>query len=251
MNQSGKTATLAMTAAFILAATSAGCGMNRRYANDQIRQLTHSKVAIDYTVSGPAIVPAGAETSGEESHRPAQNTDKKILSITYPHPNPKFARRYAEVTLRDAPKQGEDAADKLAKQLVTNPFRQQDAAAAHGKADDDKVLRSAVNREELEFLLRDLVADSFFDREQHQGGADLSVTLGSRTTQKPWDHVASFDDLASRVVTENTKRAKQRRPATAPRTVSAELLAPTLDGDVTDDEPILPPKGKPHHPSKF
>ena len=98
MNQSGKTATVPMTAALILIAVSSGCGMNRRYANDQIRQLPHSKVAIEYAVSEPAVRPASAESSGGETSQPAQDADKKILSITYPHPNPKYARRYAEVT---------------------------------------------------------------------------------------------------------------------------------------------------------
>ncbi len=250
MNQSGKTATLATMAALLFAAISSGCGMNRRYANDQIRQLPHSKVAIEYMVSGPAVVPASAEASGNETGRLPQDTDKKILSITYPHPNPKFARRYAEVTLREAPKAGEDHADKLAKQLVTNPFRQQDAAGAQDDS-NDKVLRTVVNREELEFLLRDLVADSYFDRETRQGGVDLSVTLGSRTTHKQWDHIASLDELATRAVTEHEKRAKQRRPATVPRAVGAELLAPTPDDDEAGDQPISPPKGKVHNPSKF
>ena len=251
MNQSGKTATLATMAAIMFAVTSAGCGMNRNYANNQIRQLPHSKVAIGYTVSEPAVMPASAEASGDESSRPAHDSDKKILSITYPHPNPKYARRYAEVTLREAPKQSEDTADKLAKQLVTNPFRQQDAAGAQGNANDGKVLRTVVNREELEFLLRDLVADSFFDREDRQGGVDLSVTLGSRTAQKQWDHVASFDELAARVVTENAKRTKQSRPAAAPRAVGAQLLAPTPEDDEAGVQPSVPPKGKPQNPSRF
>lgn len=251
MIQSGKTATLAMMAVLAVAAISAGCGMNRNYANNQIRQLPHSKVAIEYTVSKTAVVPASAEASGNETNRPAvQETDKKILAITYPHPNPKYARRYAEVTLRDVPTQGEDAADKLAKQLVTNPFRQQDAAGVPDNSNDGNVLRTVVNREDLEFLLRDLVADSFFDRESRQGGVDLSVTLGSRTTQKQWDHVTSFDELAARVVTDNAKRAKQRRPAAAARAVGAELLAPTLDAEEADDEPIPPANGKAREPSK-
>ena len=250
MNQSEKTATLALMVVLVLAAISSGCGMNRNYANNQIRQLPHSKVAIEYTVSEPAVTPAGAESSGDESSRPAQDSDKKILSITYPHPNPKYARRYAEVTLRESPKAGEDTADKLAKQLVTNPFRQQDAASAANSAIDGKVLRLVVNREELEFLLRDLVADSYFDREERQGGVNLSVTLGSRTTEKQWDHITSFDELAARVVTDNAKRAKPSRPA-AVRAVGAQLLAPTPADDEVDDQPSVPPKGRAHNPSNF
>jgi len=240
VNQSGKTATLAMMATCILALSSAGCGMNRNYANNQIRQLPHSKVAIEYTVGKSPVVPASAEASGDETNRAtAQDPGKKSLSIMYPHPNPKYARRYAEVTLRDAPNETDDTADKLAKQLVTNPFRQQDAAGTKGNANDGNVLRTVVNREELEFLLRDLVADSYFDREQRQGDVDLSVSLGSRTMQKQWDHIASFDELAARVVTDNAKRAKPSRPA-APRTVGARLLAPTPEVDEPDEQPSVP-----------
>lgn len=251
MKQSGKTATLAMMAALLVAATASGCGMNRNYANNQIRQLPHSKVAIEYTVSEPAVTPASAEAFGDESSRPVPDSDKKILSITYPHPNPKYARRYAEVTLREAPKQREDTADKLAKQLVTNPFRQQDAAGSSAGSDDGQVLRTVVNREDLEFLLRDLVADSFFDREQRQGGVDLSVTLGSRTTRKQWDHITSFDELATRVVTDNASRAKQRRPPAAPRAVGAELMAPTPDDVEASHQPPMTPKTTQDNPSEF
>jgi hypothetical protein len=219
-----------MMAVLVLAAMSCGCGMNRNYANNQIRQLPHSKVSIEYAVSDRAIVPAGAEASGDETNRPAaQETDTKILSITYPHPNPKYARRYAEVTLREPPKQGEDAADKLAKQLVTNPFRQQDSAAVSDSSNDGKVLRTVVNREDLEFLLRDLVADSYFDRESRQGGVDLSVTLGSRTTQKQWDHIKSLDELSARVRTDNAKRQKNRAVSEKRTPSSARLLPPTLE----------------------
>jgi hypothetical protein len=232
-------------AAILFAASSAGCGMNRNYANNQIRQLPHSKVAIEYTVGKSPVVAASAEDSGDDVTRPASlETDKKILTVTYPHPNPKYARRYAEVTLRDVPEVGEDNADKLAKQLVTNPFRQQDAAGAKATTNDGTVLRTVVNREELEFLLRDLVADSFFDREVRQGGVDLSVSLGSRTSQKQWDRIASFDELAARVVTDNAKRAKPNRPATAPRTVGAQLLAPSMEVEELDDQPDSPLRRK-------
>jgi hypothetical protein len=249
VNQSGKTATVAMMTASVLAAIASGCGMNRNYANNQIRQLPHSKVAIEYTVGETAVTSASAETTGGESSLLVANTDKKVLSVTYPHPNPKYARRYAEVTLREVPTAGEETADKLAKQLVTNPFRQREAANGSDNSKDGSVLRTVVNREDLEFLLRDLVADSFFDREERRGSVDLSVTLGSRTVQKQWDHIKSFDELAARVVADNAKRTKQRRPAT--RTAGAELLAPTLDADETDDEPIPPSNGKSREPSKF
>lgn len=251
MNLSGTTVRLATLPALILAAIASGCGMNRNYANNQIRQLPHSKVAIEYTVSEPAVTTASAESTGDAPIPPPANTDKKILAITYPHPNPKYARRYAEVTLRDAPKAGEEKADKLAKQLVTNPFRQRDAASASDAAKDDNVLRTAVNREDLEFLLRDLVADSFFDREQRQGDVDLRVTLGSRTVQKQWDQIKSFDDLAARVTNDNANRTQPRRPAGTARTAGAELLAPTLGIDEIEEDQTAASNGAAGAPSKF
>jgi hypothetical protein len=134
---------------------------------------------------------------------------------------------------------------------VTNPFRQQDAAGSPAGSDDGKVLRTVVNREDLEFLLRDLVADSFFDREQRQGGVDLSVTLGSRSTHKQWDHITSFDELASRVVTENEQRHKQQRGSVKPAAAKAELLPPSSEDLATDDPPAAAPDKKARKAAKF
>jgi hypothetical protein len=149
------------------------------------------------------------------------------LSIVYPHPNPKYGRHYAEVEVRHLPKEGEEAEDRLAKQLVSNPFRMQEAQAA---TDDGTTLRSVVKQEELEFLLRDLVADSYFDREVREGDVQLSVKLGGRTTRKPWDRISSFDQLMTRVQSEHLAGAKRHQKEGAKSAaVPAKLLAPTLD----------------------
>ena len=138
----------------------AGCAVNRRYANDQIRGLPHSRVDIVYEVKGEQIATAGSESNGDPV-RVRFAGEPRRLSIVYPHPNPKYGRRYAEVVVRRLPREGEETADKLAKQLVTNPFRLQES---RHEGEAGTTLRSVLKREELEFLLRDVVADSFFDR---------------------------------------------------------------------------------------
>jgi hypothetical protein len=200
----------------------AGCGMNRRYANNVIRQLPHSEVAIEYAYTSAGSI------EGEQSASPSGDSTRQVLSITYPHPSPKYGRKYAEVLVRPEDEATDDSQSNAVAQLVTNPFKKQEALAA-GFAQRDNALRLTIPREELEFLLRDLVADSYFDREDRSGGVALRVTLGSRTTQKAWDHIASFDQLARRVAQENGQRLGSRHRASNISTASAELLPPDLD----------------------
>ena len=141
----------------------------------------------------------------QQSDSASGDPTKQLLTITYPHPSPKYGRKYAEVTLRNDGAANEEAKSNAVTQLVTNPFKKQDAIAA-GATDSYLSLRLTIPREELEFLLRDLVADSYFDREDRSGDVDLKVSLGSRTTSKSWDHIASFDQLARRVTQENEQR---------------------------------------------
>src|SRR5262245_61711775 len=153
-----------------------GCGMNRRYANGQIHQLPHTNVAVEYV---------WGQSTGSDVQQAASNAEhpaKQMLSIQYPHPSPKYGQKYAEVTLRREATATDAAVASAISQLVTNPFKRQELTGTD--AESDHVLRLTITREDLEFLLRDLVADSYFDREERSGGVSLNVTLGSRTIRK-------------------------------------------------------------------
>jgi hypothetical protein len=191
--------------------------MNRRYANGQIHQLPHTTVSIEYAWGQDSTVQA--DTSSAQAAAPA-----KRMTVTYPHPSPKYGRKYAEVTVQHESAITDTAAGAIS-HLVTNPFKRQDGLEG---AEQDSLLRLIIPREELEFLLRDLVADSYFDREERIGDVNLSVTLGSRTTYKTWDRIASFDQLAERVIEQNNE-LDRRRPANGGKVIpaSAELLPPT------------------------
>lgn len=230
MNRSRKTTTWATMAVLASALLSAGCGMNRRYANREIHQLAHSNVEIQYSWHD-----SGGE---QQASMPPSDSGPQTISIIYPHPSPKYGRKYAEVTLRHGAEKDESEAAKVVNQLVTNPFKQQEAKAAKDQPKNDGAIRLIIAREELEFLLRDLVADSFFDREARTGGVNVSVKLDSRTTHKQWDHVASFEQLAQRVQTENDKRMKKPARAVKPPAVPAELLAPTVDEPGDEVSPV-------------
>jgi hypothetical protein len=216
-----KTAVTALIATIVTLMVTAGCGVNRRYANNCIQQLPHTDVSIDYEWSKPA---ADVQQSSSE---PAES-GKQLLRVVYPHPSPKYGRKYAEVTLRREPSAADAAVANAVGQLVTNPFKKQESLATGN--DGDRVQRLPIPREELEFLLRDLIADSYFDREARVGDVRLDVTLGSRSTHKTWDRVASFDQLARRVAEENALRSAPRsRSGSAAPVVpaSAELLPPS------------------------
>ena len=216
-------------------ATSAGCGINRRYANDSIRQLPHSHIAIEYTTPGTEVRLAGGVVAPDGTPIPAPSAGRQTLSIVYPHPNPKQGRNYAEVTLRNGSPDGHSSPEPEAHRLVPNPIAKWKGRADRGNSQDGAVIRSVVKREELEFLLRDLVADGFFDREQRQGGTEMQVTLGSRSTKKNWDQVASLDQLAQRVQTERQKPPKvASRPAPKAPPLPTELLPPIP----TDDDAV-------------
>jgi hypothetical protein len=230
VNRSGSVGTWSSAAAIILVFCLAGCGMNRRYANNVIRQLPHSDVTIEYSCTK-----APNAEAGDNATTPVA---KQVLTIVYPHPSPKYDRKYAEVTLRHDDGTNDESKSIAVAQLVTNPFKKQEMLAAGAETDD--TMRLAIPREELEFLLRDLVADSYFDREQRNGNVNLEVSLGSRTTSKSWDQIATFDQLAKRVTEEYGKRMGSRPAANRVTAASAELL-PSITSDLSE-EPATPPK---------
>jgi hypothetical protein len=168
------------------------------------------------------------------------------LSIVYPHPSPKYGRKYAEVVLQTEPDVNDAAVSNAISQLVANPFKK-DAAAEEVNGNS---LRLTITREELEFLLRDLVADSYFDREERNGDVQLSVTLGSRSIQKPWDRVASFDQLAQRVRQEYGNRPG-RSGAGKAVTAHAELLPPAASDLMAEAPPESARSGKFHATPQF
>ncbi len=217
-----------MMAALCWASLATGCGINRRYANNVIHQLPHSSVHIEYAWTT-------SPDSAMQASLPAVGTGTHTLSVVYPHPNENFGRKYAQVTLRTEPSVKEASANRAIAQLITNPFREHEAAALREEPKEPHTLRIAVTREDMEFLLRDLVADSFFDREERDGGVDLTATLDSRSVQKKWDRVTAFDQLAARVVNENQKILKQRLKTSKPTILLVELLQPILDDD---EEPV-------------
>jgi hypothetical protein len=207
----------------LLVTSLVGCGMNRRYANGVIQQLPHSDVNIVYKWSDAPASPAG--TTGD----PASASERSI-TVVYPHPNPKYGRRVADVTLHHGPAH-DDAESSAIKQLVTNPFRQQNDPAGASADADPRTMHLLLTREELEFLLRDLVADGFFERGERESAKDrveLTVTLDSRTTTKSWDRVDAFHNLADRVRAESLHVNRAKR-ASQPNQASATLLAPTED----------------------
>jgi hypothetical protein len=204
-----------------------GCGINRRYANDTIRQLPHAEVAIQYTTDESSVRPAGADVAPGGGSVSDVTAGKQTLSIVYPHPNPKLGRTCAEVTVRNGSGADSAVAERPRGRLASKLLRKKDRSAGAGNSPDDGVIRTALRRDELEFLVRDLVSDGFFEREQRSGDVHLQVTLGSRSTQKTWDRVAAFDRLIERV---QTARPQQRRFAAGP--------APTAPPPLTE---LLPP----------
>jgi hypothetical protein len=239
-----KAAVWLTAAALTMVSIVAGCGINRRYANNVIRQLTHSEVAIEYACAGPG----SSEVQENDSESVAAT--QQVLAITYPHPSPKYGRKYAEVILRQEGAATDEAKSNAITQLVTNPFKKQEDQAA-GVAESDPALRLTIPREELEFLLRDLVADSYFDRETRSGDVNLRVTLGSRSTDKAWDRIASFDQLARRVTEENGQRLASRPRASKVSPASAELLPPSIGEDADDPAPQANPRGRLHGVPEF
>src|SRR5262245_7211907 len=125
--------------------------MNRRYANNVIHQLPHNNVFVEYAWVNSSEIQQAASPAGESG--------KQILTITYPHPSPKDGRKYAEVILRHEADAADAAATNAIGQLVTNPFKKQELSASG--VPNDNTLRLTISREELEFLLRDVVADSY------------------------------------------------------------------------------------------
>jgi hypothetical protein len=233
-----------IAAVWVIIATifNAGCGINRRYANGQIHQLPHTNVSIEYA--------CGSAVSSEiqQSDSTSGHSSKQVLTIHYPHPSPKYGHKYAEVTLQRESDANDIAVASAISQLVTNPFKQQETPSADSA--NDRVLRLTIPREDLEFLLRDLVADSYFDREQRSGDVKMAVTMGSRTIRKPWDHVSSFDQLAQKVIEENTRRSVH--PETNKVTpASAELLPPTSTEPLDDVGPNSGSTGRMHRVPKF
>ena len=219
----------------VLAASSLGCGINRRYANGVIQQLPHSEVNVVYKWTDAPAVALTTAATGESPPAASERT----LSIVYPHPNPKYGRRCADVTLRYGPEHGDDAQSGAIKHLVTNPFRQQNDPVGAASSSDPSTMHLLLNREELEFLLRDLVADGFFepgDRKQTKDGVDLAVTLGSRSTTKSWDRITAFDNLADRVRSESLHANRSKRSG-LPGKSSAALLAPTPEADADKSQP--------------
>ena len=222
----------ALTMALSLAST-AGCGINRRYANDSIRQLPHSQIAIEYSVASSEVRQTSAELAPDGTRVAASSAGRQTLSILYPHPDSKLGRNYAEVTLRNGLGADGSSGKPSPRRLVPIPFASGARRSGGSESPDGDVIRTVVKREELEFLLRDLVADGFFDREQRQGGVDMHVTLGSRTTKKNWDRIASFDQLVERIQTGQQKPPKvATRPAPKAPPLPTELLPPIP----TDDE---------------
>ena len=71
------------------------------------------------------------------------------------------------------------------------------------------------------------------------------MTLGSRTTEKKWDHIAAFDQLAERIKTENQKQSKSKRLAAKPVSVNAELLPPMSETDGLEGSTVTEPTADP------
>jgi hypothetical protein len=229
-----------VVASALITILNCGCGINRRYANGQIHQLPHTNISIEYAWGQPG------NSEIQQTDSTGGNSGKQMLTIHYPHPSPKYGHKYAAVTLRRESDTSDAAVSSAISQLVTNPFKKQEAEAADSET--DHVLRLTIPRDELEFLLRDLVADSYFDREQRSGDVNLIVTLGSRTIRKPWDHVSSFDQLAKRVIDENNRSARPKSGKVTP--ASAELLSPTTE-PVDDSLPEPAAIGRLHRTPQF
>jgi hypothetical protein len=226
----------------ILGLTTSGCGMNRRYANNQIRQLPFSNAAITYTAVDPGIVAA----SGGQSNAVAASLGPKTqeLIVTYPHPSPRLARKYAEVILKVTPTNSGQPPDRTVTDLLPAALRRDDGAnhesGAHGTPHE---YRAAITYDEFVFLTNDLVADGFFERGERSGGVDVSVTLGSRTTSKTWDRIKSLEKLIARVQSDHRQQAgAQSAAATLP--ASAELGKPMVEG-LPDEATAQPAKSPP------
>ena len=227
MSWSGKTHRPAALVIGLALIAAPGCGINRRYANDTIRQLMHSDIAIQYATDQSGVRVAGAGTAPVGGPASDSSGVKKTLSIVFPHPNPKLGRNYAEVIVRDGSGTDSAPAERPRGRLASNLLRKKDPSTGTGNSPDDGVIRTTVRRDELEFLLRDLVSDGFFEREQRSGDVHLQVTLGSRSTQKTWDRVAAFDRLIERVQTERPGQPRiAARPAPTAPPPPTELLPP-------------------------
>ncbi len=216
--------TVLAVAAALAASAAVGCGINRRYANGVIQQLPHEEVAVAYTWID------SSDSAFRQNSLPPAGSGQRRLTVTYPHPNTKYGRKFADVALEISPDTASDSADSAVAQLVTNPFRQQDQSKSGGSASDPNKLHLLLNREELEFLLRDLVADGYFEmgqRKQPKDGVEIDVTLGSRSTSKSWDHIAAFDQLAERVKSESVMQAKKSKRPGMLAAPAVSLVAPT------------------------
>jgi hypothetical protein len=208
-----------------------GCGVNRRYANNAIQQMAHSSATIQYELSDPGVALTGGE-SDAQSGSASRGVQK--LSIVYPHPSERLGHKYAEVTLRAEAGSESGTADTVVKHLVTNPFRDAAGSDAGDGSPHESVLTMAIPKQEMDSLLRDIVADGFFDRGERQGGVDLNVSLGSRSARKSWDHVPSLDRLATRLREAHRGRGKVAGPAPKSPAVPVELMAPHMGPPATD-----------------
>jgi hypothetical protein len=211
----------------LLVLTTSGCGMNRRYANNQIRQLPFSAGTIAYTSVDPGIVTASGEQPSEATDALAAKTQK--LVITYPHPSPRLGRKYAEVVLQVEPARAEPAPDRTVRDLLPASLRRADAANETAATAAPTEYRAAITYDEFTFLTHDLVADGFFERGERAGGVDVSVTLGPRTTSKTWDRVPSLEKLIARVQSDHRQNLATRPAAPVAQPASAELSAPTTE----------------------
>jgi len=211
----------------LLVLTASGCGMNRRYANNQIRQLPFSSASIAYTSVDPGIVAASGEQPSEATNALAAKTQK--LVITYPHPSPRLGRKYAEVVLQVEAARAEPAPERTVRDLLPASLRRGEVANDKAAAAAPTEFRAAITYDEFTFLTHDLVADGFFERGERSGGVDVSVTLGSRTTSKTWDRVPSLEKLIARLQSEHRQYSAAKSTAPAAQPATAELGAHTTE----------------------
>lgn len=201
-----------------------GCGVNRRYANDTIQQLNFRDVRIDYKLSSE-VIPASADHSAAPVH----------LAIVYPHPSPSLGSKYARAML-------------IERAAPAGRFQAIQAAFSDKVSDGEPLIEQAITRQELEFLLEDLVADGFFDRGTRTGGVALNVRIGSRAANKSWDRVSALDQLAGQLKRKIGLRSSP--PSLIPRLLPADEIEQAAGTDWEEGEPVQD-AGSPDVPKYF
>jgi len=209
-------------------------------AFETIRQLPLRRVAIDYEVP---VARLGRSASERQSglaakiglafwNRPAQRLH---LSIRYPHPE------LGSTAVGLASLERVDSEGQLAAGLAGfGPF---------GGKVSEPVAETALERDEIEFIIQSLIADGFFDPGEHRdGAAKLKVKIGRHMRQRRWDHVPALDRLISKLQSMKAESADQPPDLPLPDEAQAPAVPPAKPAEGTKTAERTGPATEPEPP---